>query len=107
MNALDALTFTLLADKLEATENPNNDLLVEAVGNDDGTLRKAIYRMTLCRPEDLISAQKGLFDAFVKYFKSDEAAANELNQAQENYAWVLAGMPSAMQESGHGARYFA
>ena len=69
---MNADIYTAVAEKLEAPAKAIDDLLVEALGNDDGELRKAIYRITLCEKDDLETAQKSLFEAFAKYFGVDE-----------------------------------
>ena len=75
--------YLAIVDKLEKPDSPLNDLLIEAVGNDDGTLRDAIYRITLCGKEDLPSTQEILFKAFAKYFDADKIQA-EIDQKELN-----------------------
>jgi hypothetical protein len=75
--------YLAVSDKLEEPDRAIDDLLVEAVGNDDGSLRKAIFRITLCDAKDLVSAQESLFNAFANYFGVDKLK-DEIEQAQIN-----------------------
>ena len=75
--------FNLLADKLEKPARLSDDLLVEAVGNDDGQLRDAIYRITFCNEKDLVSAQQSLFNAFSSYFNCEDEALEVLSAHKE------------------------
>jgi hypothetical protein len=68
--------YLAIVDKLEKPDSPLNDLLIEAVGNDDGTLRDAIYRIAA-------GGNKELLNAFAKYFDAGKIE-EQINQKNHN-----------------------
>jgi len=66
--------YLAVMDKLEPTDNPMSDLLIEAVGNDDGSLRAEIFRIAGDGKHD------SLLNAFAKYFNVDKIAAELANK---------------------------
>lgn len=79
-STLKTIEYTQLADKLEKPAKPFDDLLIEAVGNDDGAIRDAAYRVLFCDVKDLESARQSFFDAFSDYFKCAEHAQYLIDQ---------------------------
>ena len=107
MTTLNDTIYTILADKLEAPEPNCEDLLVEAVGNDDGDLRAAIYRLSGCSDDDLKSARESMNIAFIKYFKIDDLALDEINE-NKGWSYLESLQPKGeLHESGHSYKDFA